>query len=66
MEKVEYSEKIFELNKDKVFEKDIESHRLMLYSTLSNRDKVDNDMQNIETRNKKFTNIFHYTRLHLI
>ena len=54
MEKAEYSEQIFKLNKDKVFGKDIESHGLVLYTTLSNRDKVNNDMQNIEIGNGKF------------
>ena len=54
MDKAEYTEQIFEINKDKVFEKDMELWGLVLYTTLSNRDKFNNDMQNIEIGNGKF------------
>ena len=50
-DKVGYREKILEISKDKVFEKDIQSKALVVYATLSKWESVDNDLQSIEVGN---------------
>jgi len=42
--KANYNQKIFELKKDKVYKQDINSKCFMVYTTMVNRERIDQDL----------------------
>jgi len=47
-EKTHYEEKIFELTRDRIYEKDLSSNCLVAHATLDNCKKIDKDFQEID------------------
>ena len=48
MDKTNYDEKIFELTRDRIYEKDLSSNCLVAHATLDNCKKIDKDFQEID------------------
>ena len=45
MKKASYNEKVFEIEKKRVFERDMELKYFVVYAILSKRDNIDRDLQ---------------------